>query len=94
MSESIKIATLNLCLGLKNKKEEVKRLVTSNNIDIFCLQETDIPGNFPVEMLTFRGYNYENEFNPFKMIKNTIPIYEKVLYLKASWEEKLVIKIE
>ena len=66
MSESIKIATLNLCLGLKNKKEEVKRLVTSNNIDILCLQETDIPDNFPVEMLTFRGYNYENEFNAVK----------------------------
>ena len=39
-------------------------------------------------------HNYESEFNPFKMNKNTSPIYEKVLYLKASWEEKLVIKIE
>lgn len=39
-------------------------------------------------------HNYKSEFNPFKMNKNISPIYEKVLYLKASWEEKLVIKIE
>ena len=81
MSESIKIATLNLCLGLKNKKEEVKRLVTSNNIDILCLQETDIPDNFPVEMLTFRGYNYENEFNAVKS-RCGIYVSNKIMYVR------------
>ena len=39
-------------------------------------------------------HNYENEFNPLNMIKNTQPIYEKTLYLKASWEEKLDIKVD
>jgi hypothetical protein len=38
-------------------------------------------------------HNYELGFNPFKMEKNIKPIYEKVLYLKASWEEKIVLKI-
>ena len=61
MIDNIKIATLNLCLGLKNKKEEVKRLIQTNKIDILCVQETEIPKDFPVDMLTFRGYQYENE---------------------------------
>ncbi len=39
-------------------------------------------------------HNYENEFNPIFMIKNMQPIYEKTLYLKASWEEKLDIKVD
>lgn len=39
-------------------------------------------------------HNYENEFNPLNMIKNTQPIYEKTLYLKASWEEKLDVKVD
>jgi hypothetical protein len=39
-------------------------------------------------------HNYENIFNPIYMIKNMKPIYEKTLYLKASWEEKLDVKVE
>ena len=39
---NIKIATWNLRLRLKNKKEELKRLLKENGIDIMCLQETEI----------------------------------------------------
>ena len=49
----MKIGTLNLCLGLKNKKEEVKHLIKTNNIDILCLQETELEKDYPVEILTF-----------------------------------------
>jgi len=38
-------------------------------------------------------HNYELGLNPFKMEKKIKPIYENVLYLKASWEEKIVLKI-
>ena len=62
----IKIATLNLCLGIRNKKDEVKRLILENQIDILCMQETEIPSNYPVELLTLSGYNYENENNDVK----------------------------
>ena len=62
----IKIATLNLCLGLKNKKEEIKRLIHENKIDILCVQESEIPIDYPVRLLTFSGYNYENESNDVK----------------------------
>ena len=66
MASSTKIATLNLCLGLKTKKEEVKRLIIENNIDILCVQESEIIKGYPTELLTFKGYNYENETNDLK----------------------------
>ena len=36
------VCTLNLCLGLKNKKLLVKRLLVENKIDVLCMQETEI----------------------------------------------------
>ena len=81
MNDDTKIATLNLCLGLRNKKEEIKELITTNNIDILCLQETEIPGNFPVEMLTFKGYNYENESCTDKS-RCGIYVTDKVSYVR------------
>ena len=83
MTDAIKIATLNLCLGLKNKKEEVKRLILNNDIDILCMQETEIPADFPVELLTFKGYNYENEHN---IVKSRCGIYisNKISYVRRT----------
>ena len=77
----IKIATLNLCLGLRSKKDEVKRLVIDNEIDVLCLQETEIPNDYPVELLTFKGYGYESELN---CVKSRCGIYvsNKVSYLR------------
>ena len=63
---NIKIATLNLCLGIRNKKDEVKRLITENRIDILCIQETELPFDYPFELLTFSGFKYENEINDVK----------------------------
>ena len=74
---SLKIATLNLCLGLKNKKLQVKNLVTSSDIDILLLQETEIESNYDTNTLTFSGFNFEAENNSVKSrvgayIKNEI----------------------
>ena len=63
MNRTMKIATLNLCLGLRNKKDEIKRIIEHNNIDIMCLQETELPGDYPIDLLSFKGYNYESENN-------------------------------
>ena len=40
--KKLKVATLNLCLGLKNKKDLVKSLLIENDIDVLCMQETEI----------------------------------------------------
>ena len=37
----LKIATLNLCQGLKNKKYLVKNILKEQNIDVLCMQETE-----------------------------------------------------
>ena len=66
MSNETRIGTLNLCLGLRNKKEEVRRMIQDNNIDILCMQEIEIPKDFPIQMLTFKGYQFENENNNIK----------------------------
>ena len=97
MSKNTRIATLNLCLGLRAKKEEVKRLITENNIDILCVQETEIPNDFPSELLTFNGYNYENECNDVKSrcgvyVKNNIS-YVRRLDLEIKNVHVIIIDI-
>ena len=61
MSETTTIGSLNLCLGLRNKKEAVKKIIIDNKIDILCLQETEIPVDYTINLLTFKGYVYENK---------------------------------
>ena len=66
MSDTTTIESLNLCLGLRNKKEAVKKIIIENKIDILCLQETEIPVDYTINLLTFKGYVYENEINNVK----------------------------
>ena len=62
----IKIASLNLCLGLANKKNVVKQIIIEEKIDILCLQETEIDHNFNHDLLSFQPYCYESEINDNK----------------------------
>ena len=71
---SIKIGTLNLCLGLKNKKTHVKNLILQNNIDVLCMQEIEIETNYDINLLSFKGYTLENELNSHK---SRVGIYVK-----------------
>ena len=63
MNMKINLGTLNLCLGLTNKKEIVKRLINDENIDILCLQETELTNNLDHNLMSFPGYVYETENN-------------------------------
>ena len=63
---SIKLATLNLCLGLKAKKDLVKELLTENKIDILVMQETEIEPDFNQKNLGIPGYTLEMENCKFK----------------------------
>ena len=60
-----KLATLNLCLGLKNKKDLVKNLIVENQIDILCVQETEIAKTFDKDLLRIPGFNFELEVNSY-----------------------------
>ena len=94
----IKIATLNLCLGLKNKKLQVKNLVTTTEIDILLLQETEIEPDYDTNTLSFAGYNIEAEINTTKTrvgayIKNEIN-YTRKINLEGTNSHLLILDLE
>ena len=60
---SVNIATLNLCLGLRNKKYLVKNLLKENNIDVLCMQETEVTNDINVNELSTSNYRLELENN-------------------------------
>ena len=47
--------TLNLCLGLKNKKLEVENLMSQNEISILCMQEIEIESNYDPSVLNIKS---------------------------------------
>ncbi len=61
-----KIGSLNLCLGLSNKKDLIKNIIKDEKIDILCLQETELEINFDHNLMSFSGYFYESETNDFR----------------------------
>ena len=64
--EDFNLASLNLCLGLSNKKDMVTRLLNDNNISVCCMQETEIPNNYPELTLNCNGYDLELELSTNK----------------------------
>ena len=93
-----KLATLNLCLGLKNKKHLVKSLLEENKIDILCLQEVEIENGFDLKQLEITGYCLEMETNSIKSrsciyIKNGIR-YRRRLDLEVENKHLVVVDIQ
>ena len=62
----MKIASWNICLGLKNKKDYIYQVITENKIDICLLQEVEIERNFETNLLTDKNYKIEVETNSIK----------------------------
>ena len=79
----IKLATWNLCLGLKNKKDYVIEKLRKQKIESCCMQEVDLETNFPIKNLTTRDYNFECEVNE---IKSRTGIYVKldIIYIRRQ----------
>ena len=84
---NLNIGTLNLCLGLRNKKDEVKRLITANCIDVLCLQETELESDFPTDILSFKGHAIETEINKNK-VRTGIYIRDTLSYTRRRDLEK------
>ena len=57
---------LNLCLGLKNKKLLVKKLLEENDIDILCMQETQVRKDIDHKELNISKFLLELESNTKK----------------------------
>ena len=45
----------------------VSNVIRENEIDICCLQETEIESSFPTGILSFKGYSLETEMNDTKI---------------------------
>ena len=73
------IATWNICLGLKNKKEYVYDVIKEKKIDICLLQEVEIPVDYDTNLLSHREYRIETETNCIKS-RTAIIINENIQY--------------
>ena len=62
----INISTLNLCLGLRNKKFLIKKLLEENEIDVLSMQETEIIDDLNPDELRITNYSLELERNSVK----------------------------
>ena len=61
MESNMNIGTRNLCLGISNKKDIVTNYLKMNDIAICCLQETEVPSNYPTHILNCNNYELELE---------------------------------
>ena len=79
----LKIATWNLCLGLSNKRDIVTQILSNSNISACCVQETEIPMNYPEDILNCNDYNLELEINNLKK-RTGIYLRKNVKYLRRK----------
>ena len=80
---SVKIATWNICLGLKNKKQYVYDNLKRNSIDICLLQEVEIKHDYDEKLLSDVNYKIEKETNNIKS-RCAILIHEKINYTRRK----------
>ena len=81
--DSLRLGTWNLCLGLPNKKDLVTSYLNTNNVDLCCLQETEVIKDFPEHLLSCGGFNLELELNDMKKragiyIRNSIKYKRRI----------------
>ena len=79
----IKISTLNLCLGLNNKKFLVKKLLEEHEIDVLFMQEMEIDKDLDSRELMTSGYSLELENN---YVKSRVGFYvsKTIRYVRRS----------
>ena len=85
---NITLGTWNLCLGLRNKKDYVSKMINEHKVDIMCLQEIDIEANYPHNILSFKGYNFLTENNSIKA-RAGMYINNTITYQRRSDLEKM-----
>ena len=80
---SIKLATWNICLGLKTKKDYIYDTLNQMNIDICLLQEVEIAKDYQQSLLTSKNFKIEVESNDIKS-RSAIIIRDNVNYTRRS----------
>ena len=80
---SVRIGSWNLCLGLQNKKDIVLDYLKENEIDICCLQETELTIDYPINILSDREYLFESEMNNGKS-RVGVYVHKRINYLRRK----------
>ena len=94
----LKIGTLNLCLGLKFKKDIIKTLMLNEEIDILLMQEIELEEDFDCELVNIPGFNFECEMNNNKRrvgiyVKDSIK-YTRCLNLEGQNSHLIIVDLE
>ena len=87
----LKIATWNICLGFKNKKDYIYKTLNANEVMICALQELELPKDCNVQLLSSLKYKIESE-NTSNKARIVIVVHNSVNYegktnleVKDSW---------
>ena len=91
------IATWNICLGLKNKKETIYEYLKEKNIKICALQEVEIAKDYNHQLLSSKEYKIEIESTKHKarnatLIHNTVN-YERKKELEEEDNSIVIIDV-
>jgi exonuclease III len=94
--KTINVCTWNLCLGLQYKLRNVEEILIKEDIDILCLQETEIEEGFDMNVLKINGYELEtdlanNTIRTAVYVKNTLK-YEGMMNLGQN-QNIIVLKL-
>ena len=81
--KNINVCTWNLCLGLQYKLNYVREILVKDDVDILCLQETEIKEGLDMNVLKINDYELEtnladNTIKTAVYIKNTLN-YERMM---------------
>ena len=59
--KTINVCTWNLCLGLQYKLRYVEEILIKEDIDVLCLQETELKKGLDMTVLNIKGYDLETD---------------------------------
>ena len=94
--KTINVCTWNLRLGLQNKLNYVKEILIKEDVDILCLQETELEDGLDMSILNINGYELETDLAN-KTIRSVVYIkttlnYERILNRGLS-QNLIILKI-
>ena len=87
-SESLRICTWNVCLGIKYKIKQVGEVLNKNKIDIICLQEVELSQEDDLSLIEIQGYTMELENSTGKR-RSMMYISNEIKYERHAEKEQV-----
>lgn len=84
---TLKVCTWNVCLGIKYKLRRVEEILKKNDIDVICIQESEITSHDDLSIIQIEGYVVELEKSCEK-IRSLMYIKNNISYERHEQMEK------